>query len=280
MTDTSRYAGQNVYISGGSSGIGLAAAKAFVTLGADLFLFSRKSGSLQDAAEQLDTLRVSPDQRISWATADVCDREGVAAALDKAVSSFGRPHVVINSAGIAYPDNFEHFPFAMFDQTIKTNLYGIWNVLSCLVPAMKPSGGRIVNVSSVAGFIGIFGYTAYSASKFGVIGMSESLRCELKPHNITVSVLCPPDTDTPGLAQENLTKPPETKAIAGNARLLSPEYVAHAMVRGMEKGQFLIIPGFEGKFYRLMNHLLPGVVMRIMDSQVRSVRRRQNKVLP
>ena len=66
----------------------------------------------------------------------------------------------------------------------------------------------------MAGFVGVFGYTDYCASKFAVVGLSEALRQELRPCGITVSVLCPPDTDTPGLANEDLTKPAETKAVS------------------------------------------------------------------
>jgi short-subunit dehydrogenase len=138
---------------------------------------------------------------------------------------------------------------------------------------MKQAGGHIVNVSSIAGFIGIFGYTAYSASKFGIIGLSECLRNEMKPYGIKVSVLCPPDTDTPGFVRENLSKPEETKAISGNAGLMSPEQVAQALIKGMNKGAFLIIPGIEGKLIHLVKHLFPGFVGSVLDYQVRKYRK-------
>ena len=140
---------------------------------------------------------------------------------------------MINSAGIQYPDYFERIPFDVFDQTVRTNLYGIWNVLAALVPAMKGSGGHIVNVSSIAGFMGVFGYTAYSATKFGVIGFSEALRSEMRPHGIRVSVLCPPDTDTPGLAQENRPSRPRQGPRERGAH--EPHGRCQAMLRGMEK---------------------------------------------
>ena len=273
MGKSDRYLGRNVYISGGSSGIGLAAARLFASLGANVLIFARRIEVLEQAAREIETCRISEGQRLSWMSIDVTDRDKVASGLSRAISEFGPPHIVITSAGIAYPDYFERIPYDKFDLTVKTNLYGIWNVLTALVPAMKASGGHIVNVSSIAGFMGVFGYTAYSSTKFAVMGMSESLRSEMRPYGIQVSVLCPPDTDTPGLAQENLTKPAETRALGESAGLMSPEDVARAMIRGMEKGKFLILPGMEGPFILAGKRLVPGVVNMVMDLIVARARR-------
>ena len=267
-----RYYGKNVFISGGSSGIGLAVAKLFASLGANVFIFARRTQILEQAIKKLEASRTPGDQRLSWAGIDVTDRDELTVKLGRAIAEFGRPHIVINSAGLAYPHYFEKIPYEKFDETMKTNLYGTWNVLSCLIPHMKETGGHIVNVSSIAGFIGVFGYTAYSASKFALIGFSESLRSEMKPYKIKVSVLCPPDTDTPGLALENETKPLELKAISGSAGLMSPEDVARAMLKGMEKNKFLIIPGIEGRFIYTVKHVSPGLVERIMDFQIKKAR--------
>ncbi len=138
---------------------------------------------------------------------------------------------------------------------------------------MKERGGYIVNVSSICGSIGVFGYADYSAAKFGVIGFSEALRSEVKPHGINVSVLCPPDTDTPGYAEENKTKPPETVAVSGTAGCMKPEQVAGALLKGMGSGQFIIIPGADGQFSVIMKRLFPWLVEMVMDSQIRGVQK-------
>ncbi|HOS96666.1 MAG TPA: SDR family oxidoreductase [Deltaproteobacteria bacterium] len=273
MAKKDTYRERTVYISGGSSGIGLACAKLFASLGADVFIFARRVEALQEAAALIEACRTHPGQRVAWTSLDVTDHDQVLSSLSRAIAEFGPPHVVIASAGLAYPDYFDRIPFAMFDQTVRTNLYGMWNVLRALIPSMKASGGHIVNVSSIAGFLGVFGYTAYSASKFAVIGLSEALRSEMKPHGIHVSVLCPPDTDTPGFARENLTKPLETKALGESAGLMSPDDVARAMLRGMERGRFLILPGMEGRFILAAKRLLPGVVNALMDRIVARARR-------
>jgi short-subunit dehydrogenase len=142
---------------------------------------------------------------------------------------------------------------------------------------MKEHGGYIVNVSSIAGFIGLFGYTDYSASKFAIIGFSEALRSELKRYGITVSVLCPPDTDTPGFHEENKTKPEETKAISGSAKLMQPDEVARALLSGMRKEARHIIPSFDGKLIFLLKRLLPGLVEFVMDSTIKKVQAKRGE---
>src|SRR5262249_37417443 len=118
-------------------------------------------------------------------------------------------------------------------------------------------------------------YTDYCASKFALVGFSEALRSELKPHGLTVSVLCPPDTDTPGFATENLTKPEETRAISAGAKILGPDAIAQALLRGMERGTFLTIPGRDGRLGVLAQRLVPGVVRWAMDRTVAQVGRRR-----
>ena len=143
----------------------------------------------------------------------------------------------------------------------------------CSVSRPRFGENRSPSPASLAGLIGVFGYTDYSASKFALVGFSEALRSELKAYNITVSVLCPPDTDTPGLAIENRTKPEETRAIAAAAKVMSPDAVADALIRGMARRTFLIIPGVDGRLSVLAKRLFPGVVERIMDRTVRQVTR-------
>jgi 3-dehydrosphinganine reductase len=98
-----------------------------------------------------------------------------------------------------------------------------------------------------------------------VIGLSEVLRAELKRYGISVSVLCPPDTDTPQLVDDNRTKPVETKALSGKAKPMSAEAVAKACIRGMEKGKFMIIPCFSGKIFYLLKRLFPSPVNWAID---------------
>ena len=261
MKHSDLFDGKNVYITGGSSGIGLAAA------GANILILARNEGRLKEAADGIRHAVATAGRKIAWQSVDVTDPVATATAFAKAVADFGPPDILINSAGQARPDYFENISADQFETTLKLNLFGTRHAVAAAMPHMRP-GGHIVNVSSVAGLIGVFGYTDYSASKFAVIGFSEALRAELKPKGITVTVLCPPDTDTPGLEAENLTKPAETKAISANARTVPAEIVASALMRGMMKKQFLIIPGFDARLSVLAKRLVPGVVEWVMDRTV------------
>jgi 3-dehydrosphinganine reductase len=263
-----QFGGKNVFLTGGSSGIGLATAQLLAAAGANVFIFARDAGKLAAALEQIESRRVSAAQRFACHPLDVADHAAVTAAMAAAVESFGAPDLLINTVGRALPHYFEDITFEQFDETMRTNLYGVWSTTAALVPHMR-AGAAIVNVSSMAGFMGVFGLSDYCASKFAVVGLSEALRQELRPRGIAVSVLCPPDTDTPGLAHEDLTKPAETKAVSGGAKLMQPDAVAVELLQGIGRGTFMIVPGGDGKLAYFMKRHAPAVVDGIMRRSVR-----------
>jgi short-subunit dehydrogenase len=265
------FAGATVYVVGGSSGIGLAIARKAAALGADVVLFARRRQILEDAAAQVQSAAASPKQKVVWQQLDVTDAAAVQQVLGRAVADCGPPRVVVNCAGGARPGYFEEITHEQLVDTMRVNLFGCWATVQALLPHMKGQGGYIVNVASMAGLIGVFGYTDYCASKFALVGFSEALRSELKRFRITVSVLCPPDTDTPGLAAENETKPAETRAVSAGAGVMSADAVAQALLRGMRRGSFLIIPGREGKFIALAKRFFPRMVESVMERTVRGV---------
>jgi NAD(P)-dependent dehydrogenase (short-subunit alcohol dehydrogenase family) len=265
------YSGRNVYITGGSSGIGLAAAKQFAGAGANVAIFSRDQKKLDAALPLIEAARVSARQKFLAVQLDVGNHAEVETKMAEAVHSLGVPDVLVNCAGVAWCHYLEQTPYEEFERMMTTDFFGVRNTVAALVPFMKERGGNIVNVASILGVVGVFGYSAYCPSKFAVVGFSEVLRAELKKYNIRVSVLCPPDTDTPQLAEENRTKPPETRAISGNAGLMQPEQVAAAMIKGMERGKLMIVPGFMNWLTWTMKRLWPGFVFSLMDSDVRKV---------
>jgi len=265
-----------VYITGGSSGIGLAFAKLMAAKGAVVIIFARRRQALDEALKEVSASGGAAGRKHACIVMDVADREQVKSVLAGAVAEYGVPDVLVNCAGRAIPRYFEDVSYEQFDETLKVDLYGTWNTTSVLAPLMKERGGYIVNVSSIVGFVGIFGYTDYAAAKFGVMGFSEALRSELKRYNIAVSVLCPPDTDTPGFAEENKTKPPETKAISASASLMKPADVALSLLKGMAKKESIIIPNADGRFTHIMKRLLPGLVELVTDAQARKAQQPQN----
>ena len=198
------------------------------------------------------------------------DHTAVDEVMAAAVAEFGAPGLLVNCAGRAVPHYFEDVTYERFDETMKVNLYGVRNAVAAVAPFMKARrAGHIVNVSSMAGFVGVFGLTDYCASKFAVVGFSEALRQELRPFGIGVSVLCPPDTDTPGFARENLTKPEETKAVSAGGGLMRPDDVARALLDGVRRRRFMIVPGGDGRFTWFVKRHAPAVVDAVVARAVR-----------
>jgi 3-dehydrosphinganine reductase len=269
------FEGKTVYVIGGSMGIGLAVARRLASLGAHLLVGARSAAPLAVAVSTLTAQRRSQQQRIASCQLDVCDDAETRRVLQTACEEFGIPDVFINCAGRAVPNYFEQISYAQFVETLRVNLQGCWSSTAALLPHMRPRGGYVVHTASLAGLLGVFGYTDYCAAKFGVIGFCEALRSEVKPYGIGVSVLCPPDTDTPGFATENATKPRETRAVSAGAKVLSAESVAAALLDGLARGRFLIIPGRAGRLAVLAKRLWPGLVERLMDAQIRRAQRQR-----
>jgi 3-dehydrosphinganine reductase len=267
------YLGKTVYITGGSSGIGLAAAKQFAAAGANVTIFSRDRTRLDVALQLIQAAKTSSEQKFAAEQLDVGNNAEVEAKLAVLARDFGAPDILINCAGTVWCNYIEETPYHAFETEMRTNFFGVRNMVAGVLPFMKQKGGHILNVSSTLGFVGAFGYSAYCPSKFAVVGFSEVIRAELKKHNIRVSVLCPPDTDTPQLAEENKTKPPETRAINSNAGLMQPEQVAAAMIKGMERNRLMIVPGFMNKLTWILNRFMPGLVRSIMDSDARKAQK-------
>ena len=270
------------YITGGSSGIGLAIAHELRRHGASLVLIARNRQRLDEAQRRLlsataPASRSAPGSRqpvVDIVVADVTDSRQLQQTLSEAVAQIGPPDILVNCAGMAHPGYFQQLDHHVLDQTMQVNLYGAWNATQTLLPYLRQRGGRIVNVASLAGLIGSFGYSAYAASKFALVGFSEALRNELKPDGISVSVLCPSDTDTPQLQQENRIKPRESAALSGRAPALQADQVARDCLRGLRRRRFLIIAGRSARMVYLIKRLAPSVLYRLMDGVVAKSRGR------
>ncbi len=264
--------GRQVAITGGSSGIGLAAARQLASLGAHVVILARDRRRLDEAAKAIDAASAAGAQPCLAIACDVADGQQVAQAFEAMAAAGRLPEILINSAGIPEPGYFDRQPMEVFERQMRINYFGTVQTIQAALPAMKARrSGHIVNISSVAGFLGVFGYSGYTASKFAVWGLSEVLRGELRPHGIAVSVVCPPDTDTPQWHEENKTKPAETKAIAGSIKPMSADAVAGAIVRGIVRRRFHILPGLDTRFLRVVLCLARPFVWWVMDRKVAGV---------
>jgi 3-dehydrosphinganine reductase len=261
-------------ITGGSSGIGLAIARYLTESGAHVWLLARHQERLNTA---LDSLDYGSDQMCNTISADVAVWDQVSSAVDTLESQVGVPDIVVNSAGVAHPGYFQELDVEIFHWTTEVNYYGTVYICKAVVPGMVARGsGHILNISSGLGFIGRYGYTAYGATKYAIRGFSDVLRAELKPLGIKVSIAFPPDVDTPQLAYERERMPPESKALLGitslispkwedTSTLLSPEEVADSIMPLVERGQYMILPGFEMKLVFWLSNILGSGIYPLMD---------------
>lgn len=260
----SHFSGKNVLITGGSSGIGLAFARHIAKQGATVVLVARRKDALEAARATI--VAETAGARVEVLSLDVSSEKDVATDVHALVGRLPID-VLVNNAGVCMPGRFLELDTAEFRRMMDINYFGTVSMCRAVLPHMvQRSRGQVLNVSSLAGAVGIYGYTAYAASKFALIGLSQALRAEMWPHGISVSVCLPPDTDTPQLAFENQFKPAETKAIAGTVKMLSAEQVAVAMARGIEKGTFEIFADV-GSLFTVRSHgIIPGVVRWVCDS--------------
>ena len=241
------------FVVGGSEGIGLAVAQALAEQGVDVAIFGRSEDKLRAA------------QMTYAARLDVTDEASTRAALDRAVSDLGVPDLVVSTAGFARAEWFHEAPLDNVRAMMETNYLGTVHVCHALVPHLVEAGrGTIVTTSSMAGLTGVFGYAGYSASKFAVVGFSEALRRELRPHGVHVAMLCPPNTRTPGFDEENRTKPAEVLAAEEKVKTLEPEQVADYLLKVLPKRPNLVIPGLDGRLGHSVIRHLPWVAERTL----------------
>jgi 3-dehydrosphinganine reductase len=266
-----------IFITGGSSGIGLAAAKLLAGAGAHVWLAARRQDRLEAARQHVDETRQATARPCGIIAVDVSDPLQVADAVKRVEQEAGRLDVIFNSAGITMPGYVQDLSLDEFQKQTAVNYLGTVYVTKAALPAMiARRAGHIINISSMAGLLGVFGYSAYGATKYAVTGFSEVLRAEMKPHGIRVSVAFPPDTDTPQLAFETPYKPAETKAISGTARALSARKVATAVLEQAARGRFMLFPGFDSWFFYILSTKLPkGLVFAVLDQMAASGRKKK-----
>jgi 3-dehydrosphinganine reductase len=267
-------AGAHVLITGGSSGIGLATAEHALRRGARVSLVARDVERLAAAEDALEA-GIGDVTRVAAEPADVTDPDAFEQALSLLAAQFGPVDVLITSAGGARPGHFEELPASVFDEQMRLNYFGTLHPIRAVVPSMIERGtGHLLLVSSGAGLIGVYGYSAYSPAKFAVRGLAEALRSELKPHGIVVACAYPPDTDTPGLEREGETKPAATARISATIKVRSADKVAKGIVAGIERDRLVITFDASTAALARVGGLLGPVVRATMDRHVRRADRR------
>jgi NAD(P)-dependent dehydrogenase (short-subunit alcohol dehydrogenase family) len=186
--------GKRVLVSGGSSGIGLAAARRFLQEGSRVFVGGLDTAEVQDAVSSLRS-----DGDVSGLAGDVSEEQGATRLVDAAEEALGGIDVLANNAGIAQRDAFLSIRLADWDRIVAVNLRGMFLVAQAVARSMVRSGlgGAIINMSSTNGLAGEGDYAHYNASKGGVLLLTKTMAVELGEHGIRVNALCPGYIRTP-----------------------------------------------------------------------------------
>ena len=250
-----------VVITGGSSGIGKALAARFLKDGSTVIIGARRLTVIEQAINELKEKRVNKTQSIEGLSLDVSDTESVSTFVSTVIEKYTKIDILINCAGISVCKEIENTSPDEFKNTMGINYLGTVFISNGFLPFMRDkNSGHIINISSMAGIMGVYGYSAYTPSKYAIIGYTEVLRSELVRTKISVSLVLPPDTETPQLIEENLTKPGITRKISGSIKPMDADVVAEAIFKSIRRKKYLIIPGPESKLVYLINRLFPGYI--------------------
>nr|XP_058897283.1 3-ketodihydrosphingosine reductase isoform X1 [Kogia breviceps] len=200
--------GAHVVVTGGSSGIGKCIAIECYKQGAFITLVARNEDKLLQAKKEIEKHSINDKQVVLCISVDVSqDYSQVENVIKQAQEKLGPVDMLVNCAGMSLAGKFEDLEVSTFERLMSVNYLGSVYPSRAVIATMKERRvGRIVFVSSQAGQLGLFGFTAYCPSKFAIRGLAEALQMEVKPYNVYVTVAYPPDTDTPGFAEENKTK--------------------------------------------------------------------------
>jgi len=223
---------KTAFITGAGKGIGRATALALANEGVNVGLIARTESDLVKLAAEIKSLR----GRVAYAVADVSDLAQVEAAIEKLTNEIGTADILINNAGIGKYAPFLELQPEEWKRMIDVNLMGMYYVTRTVLPQLiEKNGGDIINISSSSGLRGTAGSSAYSASKFGVLGMTESLSQEVRKHNIRVFALTPSRVVTDLTYKEGETEQEKEK-------FMQPEDLAEYMVAQLKLHPRIFIP--------------------------------------
>ncbi|MGH8456560.1 MAG: SDR family oxidoreductase [Stenotrophobium sp.] len=266
-------------ITGAASGIGRATAIAAAQEGAELFLTDINAPALEKVVAGI---RDAGGKVSLYKAMNIADYEAVREFARDIHKARGSMDVLMNIAGISVWGTIDNLEHDQWRRAVEINLMGPIHVMECFIPEMIKArkGGHLVNVSSAAGLFGLPMHAAYSASKFGLRGISEVLRFDLRRHGIGVSLVCPGGVDT-GLVNTIEIQgidPKNPKVMAMKAhfrkRAVTPEQAAAAILKGIRNNRYMVFTSLDirvGYWFQRKFALPYEIVMRGLNNRLHAL---------
>ncbi len=262
--------GRTVLITGGSRGLGLVLARLAVAEGARVAICARDEQELARARQDLLTYGAT-EHEVLAITCELTDAADVRRLVAEVESRFGAIDVLINNAGIILGGPLENMDDRDFEDSMNTHFWAPFHAMQAVLPGMRRRGeGRIVNISSLGGKVAIPHLTAYSASKFALVGLSEGFRAELNQHGIYVTTVCPGllRTGSPGHAEIKGKHKTEyawfSIADAMPGFTMSAEQAARRIWNASRRGDGELILTLPAKLLAAFHGLLPGTTVDVL----------------
>lgn len=260
------YKDKVIIVTGASSGIGLASAQKFASLGAKVVLAARSLDKLEKIASDLNQRFAAHNSQLiaHCIKTDVTKEEDCKNLIDQTVRHFGKIDVLVNNAGISMRAVFKDLDLAVMKSLMDTNFWGTVYCTKYALPYLLKSKGSVVGVISTAGYVGLPARTGYSASKFAVRGFLETLRIEHLYDGLHVMIFAPGFT-TSNIRNVALTADgsPQGETPRNEERMMSAERVARIMARGIMKKKTHMVLTPLGKATLIANRRLPRMADRM-----------------
>lgn len=255
---------KTAFITGGASGIGRRFAELLLQEQVQLAVFDRSNDP--KAKAELEAWAQSQGGSCTFFRADVSDAAGIESAVRSAVAELGPPGLALNCAGIQDARPFLEQDAESFSRVVSVNLVGSRHFAAAVLPHMA-QGSQLALVASLAGLVPSYHYAAYNASKFGVVGLAGALRLECVERGVDVSVICPPEINTPMVEIERKTMTDTGKKLKGTAGTLEVGPACDYMLKQLKRRQYMIIPGFRARGVARFGRLFPRI-MRYFSERI------------